>query len=920
MHSNLKLINPLKENELFSVHKYKKMTFSNFSSNSYFKTIYRPFNTTKYSLVSLKKNKKFGVTLSNINHKNKTNYNVKQNLLTQTQIPYPSFPNNKKIPAIYKHSHNSQKATKYPKIMNNNFTLYNYNKQIQKENQTNNFLCSNNSNTMNNTFNTFNTLKKDINKQNRTYGGEIKFLNFNNIFNNNKLKSQNKNDKKDYDIPSLKMKKKEIKPNIKVNNFNGILDNIMRLIEMRDEHNNSIIYIKVTNLLLEEINKLLEIQKQRDKLNKLKNKGTSTYKKIKIKKRNLSLACDENDISFIKKKNKMRKSLNLKSIDLKLHNKYGFDFEIDDSSLSRGGKSEESSFSKDSIFGGGGGPYNNIYGNNKKYKNAYGQTNESIFNINKPNILNRINENFKNGVSKKNNIKVNNDNIEKNKIDNDNNNIDNNGNEIILDNKNKGISIFNNIITGTKKSNEKRPKLRQNLENEVQVKNSKKGKQEKNEKLDFSNLLNNIASQIEPSLNKNKNKVEKKQNKNENEIPVFEQMVKNDRLIKLINQYLKQKSEELDESYELFGEEDDKEKDERKIKMLNDYIRQSLVAKGPKIERRKRRAKTHIIPKIELGMEIIKHICSEINIDKKEKENIVNCLFNLIRIARKENKTEKEEKLQNKMLKPINEITQKYLENMMKINTSGEIPTSLFSNQLKSFLRDRLKEILNIASEDNAEEEKRKQIEKRKRIRDSMKKPRKKLIYDNSYFFKKDKIKRKESLEAKLVTSINKNDEDDTSNNLNGTSSSFDNRGNKKKTNRNFQRKGTKFLKTKKTIVGLKVLNDEKEETIENKEEENINEENLNEDILDKRLKAFFGQIRQLKNIKNSKDEEKLKMFIDKEIDKFDYTQEKKIEARKYNFFNDLKVARIASKNGKNSNNNRLLFHSPIIFNIYKKQ
>ena len=391
--------------------------------------------------------------------------------------------------------------------MNNNFTLYNYNKQIQKENQTNNFLCSNNSNTMNNTFNTFNTLKKDINKQNRTYGGEIKFLNFNNIFNNNKLKSQNKNDKKDYDIPSLKMKKKEIKPNIKVNNFNGILDNIMRLIDMRDEHNNSIIYIKVTNLLLEEINKLLEIQKQRDKLNKLKNKGTSTYKKIKIKKRNLSLACDENDISFIKKKNKMRKSLNLKSIDLKLHNKYGFDFEIDDSSLSRGGKSEESSFSKDSIFGGGGGPYNNIYGNNKKYKNAYGQTNESIFNINKPNILNRINENFKNGVSKKNNIKVNNDNIEKNKIDNDNNNIDNNGNEIILDNKNKGISIFNNIITGTKKSNEKRPKLRQNLENEVQVKNSKKGKQEKNEKLDFSNLLNNIVSQIEPSLNKNKIKL-----------------------------------------------------------------------------------------------------------------------------------------------------------------------------------------------------------------------------------------------------------------------------------------------------------------------------------------------------------------------------------------------------------------------------
>ena len=914
MHPNLKLINPLKENELFSVHKYKKMNFSNYSYNSYYKTIYKPFNTQKYSLFSLKKNKKFGVTLSNINHKNKTNYNLKQNLINLNQIPYPSFPNNKTIPAIYKNSQNSMKATKYPKIMNNNFTIYNYNKQFQKDDDTeNNFLFKyNNINTMNNTHN---TLKNDLNKKNKTYGGEIKFLNYNNIFNNNKPKRENKNGKINFDIPNLKKKSKEIKLNIKVNNFNGILDNIMRLIEMRDEHNNSIIYIKVTNLLLEEINKLLEIQKQRDKLKLLKNKGTSTYRKIKIKKRNLSLACDENDISFIKKKNKKRKSLNLKSIDLKFHNKYGFDFELDNSSLSRGGKSEESSFSKDSIFGGvGGDAYKEIYRNNKNYKNEYGQTNESIFNNNKLNTFGIIKENIKNKASKKNNMKLNNDNIEKNKID-DNSNKIYNDNEIILDNKNKGISIFNNFIKGNKKINEKKPKIRQNQEN--QEKYSKKGKNEKNGKLDFSNLLNNIVSKIEPSLNTNKNKVENDQKQNKNEIPIFEQMVKNDRLIKLINQYLKDKNEDLDDNYELF-EEDDNEADARKIKIYNEYIRKNLVVNNQKIERRKRRAKTHIVPKIELGMEIIKHICNEINIDKKEKDNIVNCLFNLIRIAKKEKKTEKEENLQNKMLKPINEITQKYLENMMKINTSGEIPASLFSNSLKIFLRDRLKEILNIATEDNEEEEKKKQMDKKKRARYSMKKPRKKLVFDNSYFFKKNKLKRKESLDEKLILGMNKNDEDDMSNNLNATSSSFDNRGNKKKTNRNLQRKGTKFLKTKNTIVGLKVLNDEKGEIIENKENENKEEENLNENILDKRLKAFFGQIKQLKNIKNSKDEEKLKMFIDKEIDKFDYSQEKKIEARKYNFFNDLKVARIASKNGKNYNNNKLLFHSPIIFNIYK--
>ncbi len=128
-----------------------------------------------------------------------------------------------------------------------------------------------------------------------------------------------------------------------------------------------------------------------------------------------------------------------------------------------------------------------------------------------------------------------------------------------------------------------------------------------------------------------------------------------------------------------------------------------------------------------------------------------------------------------------------------------------------------------------------------------------------------------------------------------------------------------KFIKTKKLSKLIKLTREkDKKITIEpKKKSEEIKLKN--EDILDKRLQAFFEKIKELKNIKDSNDEEKLRMYIDKEVERFDYTQEKVVEVRKYNFFNDLKVARISHKNGKKYQNKKLLFHSPVIFNIFKK-
>ena len=917
MHTNLKLINPLKENELFSVHKYQKMAFSNFSSNSYFNTVYRPFNTQKYSFTTLNKNKKFSSTLTNINKKSKTNYNQKKSLLSN--IPYPSFPNNNRIPAIYKNSNN--KKTKYPKILNNNFTVYNFHNKNTNDPNIKHILLTN----------TYEKFKRNNNIQNRTYGGDIKFLNFNQMFNNKKKSENNKNYRnKIINYEKEKIKKSEKKPKIKINTFNNTLfNNVMRLIEIRDQNNNSIIYTKVTNLLLDEINKLIELQRIAKEKN-LKDKGTMTYKKIKLKKRRRLRLGDEDDISILKIKNKQRRSLQIKSIDLKCQEKYGFNLKAGDSSLFSEGKTELSDLS-DSF--GGGNMYNNFY-KNKKYKNEYGQTVESVFRNNKNNFVNDdIKRNYITNKNANKNISNDSNNIKKteDKKHNVNNfiNLNNNDNN---DNIKKGNSIFNNFIKDSLKKNENRPKRA----------HKEKSDSSNTDKIDFSNILSNIASNIEKkssNINKEEDSI-KKEDISDNKLPVFERMVQNEKLVRLIQQYMEiSKIEECEDSEEEKGknnkvkEEEAIENEERKkekIKMITEYYKENLV-KNKKIKRKNRKARTFILPKIELGLEIIKHICDEIEINKNDKDIIVNCLFNVMEIARKNNKEQKEEELQNKILKPVDEIIKKYLENMKNINLSNQKPNSMFNQPLKSFLRDKLKEILNIADEYNKEEKKeeveeKKKPQKSKKLKESQKsKKQKKLIFDNSYFFKNGGKSRRGSI--KLDKSIHKEEDEVSKDNLNASFSSFGHQGNKRNIN---IKKSSKFVKKIRPKRGLKSLalslNEEKEENIKNNNNNNNIQEIQDmdklkhEDMLDKRLQAFFEQIRQLKNInlKNSRDEEKLRLFIDKEIEKFDYSQEKKIEARKYNFFNELKISRINLKKGKYLFNKKLLFHSPLNFNTLK--
>lgn len=73
-----------------------------------------------------------------------------------------------------------------------------------------------------------------------------------------------------------------------------------------------------------------------------------------------------------------------------------------------------------------------------------------------------------------------------------------------------------------------------------------------------------------------------------------------------------------------------------------------------------------------------------------------------------------------------------------------------------------------------------------------------------------------------------------------------------------------------------------------------------------------------MKNIKDN-NSDRLNFLIDKEMEKFNYAQDKTIEIRKYNFFEELRIGSFVKKEKKLNNTKKdLFFQSPLIFNMYK--
>ena len=969
MYNNLKLISPLKGNGIFSVHNHHKKGVIENSSYSLLKENYKPFKTQNCFLKSVKKNK-IGINMNDVS-KNRTNNSFKKNI-DISYIPYPSFPNKNRIPESFRSSYN---RIKYPKISPYNFTLYN-NKIKTKKNII--FLNGTNTNTK---------IKKENNldnKVNKTYYGNNGFVSLNQFF-PYKSPSKNYNGLKNekFNIEPYKYKKLKIKPKEqKINNLDNIIDNILHLVEMRDQNNNSILYTKVTNLLLDEMKKLFELQHIRNKLKRRKERYLSHHDK-NIKKRRRELC-----LSGVSINRRLRSSELHKLIEINLYKKNRLKkSEIKKFFNYRRRRSEIPLLSREISF-------DNYSNSNYKSNNEYVQTSDSINKIKSKE--NYLKEKIRTSDSnKKNQFIINNP--------NNNNNLDINNilnkfniikklNSFVIGNKtNNNISIFNNFIKDIQKKKQKKISIKQNL-----LQNS-----------NLSNLLYNSTNKLDSYLNNPKGKIF---NSVRNEsVPLFEQMVKNDKLIKLIHEYLiyeKKYKEKLEKEEEKENEKEDekeknnnnenKEKDqkdnkeEEKIKeckekekeegeeeeveedniknkdekndvdnddknknnglkeenTMNENITKNdievyekNVCKLEKIEQTMIKDMAYTIKKIELGEEIVKHICLEIHFSKKKIDNLVNILSNLRNLYQEENRTEEEEKFVIKILKPINDILKEYLNNMKKINSSKKKPRFLFDKSLKAFFKKKMREILEIGSAVYYYEEKKEEKEKEKKhlekemIQKKEKKPEKrgprkfkislkKLIFDHSYFFydkKKKKYSPKKSF-MNLPFNSEQKDDDTLKKSMMESSSSFDFNDLRSRSISKYSRKSTKFLKIKKTD-GLKKINDiiENEEKANNENEKKEDENDLkNEEILDMRLKAFFDHIRTLKHLYNCKNNEKLNSLIDNDVENLDRTKEKKIEERKITFFKTLKMERIMSKNEWMESNSKLCYQPPLIFDFYK--
>ena len=400
----------------------------------------------------------------------------------------------------------------------------------------------------------------------------------------------------------------------------------------------------------------------------------------------------------------------------------------------------------------------------------------------------------------------------------------------------------------------------------------------------------------------------------------YEKYIKNKKLINLLKHF--SKLEKItDEDYEdefsdNNGEDEDKDEEINKdyniknneYNTIDDYVSKKNIDIGT-VKRKKRKAKTDIVKKIDFGIEIIKNICEEINLHKKDKEDLFNKFLSLKNISIKPEISKEDEKIQNKSLRIINEFIKKYIMDLQKSELITKLKQkNLLAKYFKTNLIDRLNVVLNSNKKVNIN----RRIEKNNPKNILKKRPkqvqRKKLIYDNSYLIKSSS---KDKIHQKLYMSYDNNDFEE----INKKEKESPYYSPKRNRPSKFKRRNAIIIFNKK-IEGLRHLSPIEGEVLIKKEKE-IEKENL----LDKRLKAFFDEIKILKNIKDN-NEDRLNLLIDKEVEKFDYAQDKRKEIRKYNFFEELKLnGNLVKKEKEKKINNEkkdLFFQSPLIFNIHK--
>ena len=447
----------------------------------------------------------------------------------------------------------------------------------------------------------------------------------------------------------------------------------------------------------------------------------------------------------------------------------------------------------------------------------------------------------------------------------------------------------------------------------------------------LSDITSKIEKKVKPKNGKNKQDINKRKSisidasKNQQkgfrksmeikEIKSYEKFFKNKKLINLFKQFFKTKKKYEEEYIDEISYDNDENKVEENKKnssiknnesnTIDDYnSKKNIDIEKIKIKRKRRKARTDIIKEIDLGIEIIKNICEEINLNKEDKEDLYNIFISLKNISFKPEISKDEEEIEHKSLNIINDFIQKYLMDLQNSELVIKLKQNNFlSKYFKVNLNDKLHEILSKNEKNNVipKKEKNEKNKAKKRQKNS---PRKKLIYDNSFFFRTN-TKRTSTLKLSLSSDEN---------NLEAKKEISPYYSPKRHKAKNKFKSRKAIFSSDKRIEGLRHILPI-EGRVLTEEEKKIEMENL----LDRRLKAFFEEIKLLKNIKDD-NKDRLNFLIDKEVEKFDYAQDKSKEIRKYNFFEDLRINGNLSKKEKKFTNAKkdLFFQSPLIFNIHK--
>ena len=397
------------------------------------------------------------------------------------------------------------------------------------------------------------------------------------------------------------------------------------------------------------------------------------------------------------------------------------------------------------------------------------------------------------------------------------------------------------------------------------------------------------------------------------------------------------------------------------LEEVNIIRKEILQPKNSLVQKKNKKNKSKIINKKELKdiknkISII-HNIHEMNFNEEEKEFFLKNIFNYKMLLYKNPKTpeeiEREEELKEKLRiiieKYIYELQIKELVNVKSI-FSRKKSLKKRINFLKNLnileeekfqeIEEKIKNIKN-NNEENIQKEANlkmirnnnvKEISNTKRRLKFQKSTKKlKLIYDNSYLFKKPKKKKEIKDEVKKIleqdystTTINNNS---MNNSINETESFYSFNSKKQlskiKKNKNISRKSSIFSYNGDNFKSKFMEKINKEDMLRKEEElkrkrKLIEEQKKKEERFNKRLYSFFEKIRKMKNNDEGYQDELEKLIDERIVNNIDNIKEIRIN----DFIKKLELNREKEKFYVKFKNKRYGYTSPLVFtmnNFYPK-